>query len=363
MLAVASLLAVLAELTAPPTLRLCLVVLPMYEQHTLVHHITYHRLIGVDEFFVYVDDRPDRNKNRTLLSTLTTSIEHLPGVHIFYFTQTANDQLSALAECTKHGRKDRARAGYPPHLWIANLDADEYIAPANPVLTAMPSSPAVLFNLKAWLSQFPANAALVPRRNLINSGDLTGKILLKPPVDVLGPRFFEPRAYTRLSPQARACRVSATNRSSPGTMATVYSTAPRPKWIVRASSLDRMQYTPASIHGLPRDIFKFRDSTLLFSNGQRFPCNETTKDDWMHGYDGPIIFHVTKRSVAECMMKAMNQGKGVAATVDLNAGTQHAAHRGRKAIKCAGEDRWVEEERIFNLLQHAGAVEAEVGKV
>lgn len=251
-----------------PRVRLCITALPVYEQHTILHHIAYHRMIGIDEIFVYLDDRPDRNENETLVSSLATALERVAGVSVYLFTKTQfqresignqfqgaprartrrvgwraqaamRSRAAAVWHCKEHGHEERAHQGYPRDLWVTNFDGDEYLAPATPLLFEQPSAPAKPFDVKAWLKDLPLDAVWLPRRSLVNGGDLTGELLQHAPTALLGDRFFEPRVYTRLDNSKSSVRNTCLGKA-------------KPKWIGRVAPMDLAQTVSASIRTPPR---------------------------------------------------------------------------------------------------------------
>lgn len=374
--------------------RLCMTVLPQYEYHTIVHHIAYHRLIGFDEFFIYIDDRPDRIANKTILDDLARTLKRIPDVWVFLFTQTRErnnlyiaNQFAAVTHCKAFGRVARARDGYPRDLWVTNFDGDEYLAPAKPLLYQEPSAPAPIFDLKAWLAQLPVDGVFLPRREITNGGDLTGEVLQDPPTAILGDRFFEPRAYMRLLNSTvhvdSVCRSYIKHKVRPGNRqltrhrpwgrlpgAAVILTSshpslppspPRffshPKWLGRAAPMDLANTSSSSIHSMAKHLYNLGTN---YSNSMEKPCADYSSGgrDWLENYDGPVLFHYVTRSVSECLEKERNQAKGLAAPIDLRRTPTKQSHRAGHANVCF-VNQWRTYPRVFNLAQWAGLVEQE----
>lgn len=61
-------LLLLAARAGGTTVRLCMTVLEEYERHTLLHHIVYHRMVGIDEIFVRRARKMTRRQARACCS-------------------------------------------------------------------------------------------------------------------------------------------------------------------------------------------------------------------------------------------------------------------------------------------------------
>lgn len=99
--------------------------MPKYEQHTSYHNMAYHQPIGMDEIFEYMDDRPDRKANRTLVDLIYRTLKQISGVGPYLWSKPAvqvaeaeyspriDRQRVAGAHCQAQGGEHRARLRYP----------------------------------------------------------------------------------------------------------------------------------------------------------------------------------------------------------------------------------------------------------
>lgn len=62
------------EFITEKSMRIACVSMVKNEEELILHNITYHRFIGVTDFFIFLDNSSDDTKNK---------IEHIPHVHIF----------------------------------------------------------------------------------------------------------------------------------------------------------------------------------------------------------------------------------------------------------------------------------------
>lgn len=242
--------------------------------------------------------------------------------------------------CQLYGRDLRERQGYPEDLWITHFDADEYFA-MGPITRVRPQQREVDVDIKMWLEGLPASVdgLIMPRLAVINGGELTGQPLDSAPTDILGSRYFEPRAYTTLKMTKSMCFG---------------------KWIARMRVFDVANTTNDHVHVLPQDIFQDAPCTNML---QTDLCSKYTLSGpkppfptWLREYSSPQLYHFVSRSKEECARKAANHAQGRSATRPTMRAT-NPGHRGLPSSTLCDIDGWERKPRSYNLWQYADAVE------
>lgn len=123
--------------------------------------------------------------------------------------------------------------------------------------------------------------------------------------------------------------------------------------------MDLADTTSAAIHDMADHLY---NSGALLSNGKERACEERGSAEWLETYDGPILFHFETRSVSECLEKASNQAKGIAAPIDRDKNPDKQSHRKRWTDSMCHVNLWPQFPRVFNVHQFSDAVDAEVAR-
>jgi len=99
------------------------------EDDALVEWIEFHRMVGVSHIFIYhADDHDDRNRWRSLLwPYVSAGVVTVEAVEFSFLGQQANRQAASLQACLAKRAADFD--------WIAFIDMDEFLVPANPAQT------------------------------------------------------------------------------------------------------------------------------------------------------------------------------------------------------------------------------------
>lgn len=184
-----------------PKVGLCTMMTLEYEEHTLLHWVAYHHLLGFDAIWIYMDDRTGglAGSQRRALHRIVLQLP--PEVTLRYVSMTpgVTRQPESVEHCLRAARAD----GFD---WIAHWDGDEYPVLGPPV-TANEQLQASPFDVKKWLANaslpLPSQQAeseyfnfldvvLIPR---ITLGNVRTKSKLlghrEPPVGEFGEKYFE----------------------------------------------------------------------------------------------------------------------------------------------------------------------------
>lgn len=345
-------------LLVPPVgalhIRLCMTVLHQYEKHTLLHHIMFHKLVGVDSFHVYLDDRPRRVVDPQAQDRFAELLFLVPGVRVFRFSETnysTSGQETAGLETQRHALKHCMRFTNGEIAlgrqvdWITHFDGDEYLALGPPFSSRPSMKRAVDLNLKDFLRRIPAKtpAFIMPRLQIQNGPEMTGQLVMQPPTQQLGPLFFEPRAYTTMkTPGFHMCLG---------------------KWFVRGTVTD---VVPHSVHvpgldGMNAPCSNLRRTPYCnrveLAEGEKFE-QSFDRPLWLNNYTSLHLLHYEARSLKECEEKAGNHRLGISATRRPNSTVP--SHRGRDTSRACSTEGWDTKMRTYQLWQYGDAVDRAV---
>lgn len=338
--------------------RLCMLVVPQHETHTILHHLTFHKLMGVDDTFIYVDDH---GMDPNTLAQFTSLVTTVPGVRVHPFSKstfevdgkslTITNEPTALYHCQRDGHEDRSKAGFPRDQWIMQFDADEYIAPG-PAIHHRPLQRPMDFPLKAWLDALPQaqDGVLVPRRDVVGGSEVAGPIQ-RPPTDIFGSHFFEGRVYTSL-------------KNSTDHLMTACDFGKNAKWIARMAPADIAGLRSGSSRGLRSDVFP-KEAVLYSNRRSKPPCPLMAlgKRDWLVDYTSIILFHFSRRSVEECTTKIQSRvADHLASGFDADVNAEGAQGQVADSSDCSSDD-WRKYPTVWNIWQYADAVDEKVCKL
>lgn len=111
-----------------PKVGLCTMMTLEYEEHTLLHWVAYHHLLGFDAIWIYMDDRTGglAGSQRRALHRIVLQLP--PEVTLRYVSMTpgVTRQPESVEHCLRAARAD----GFD---WIAHWDGDEYPVLGPPV--------------------------------------------------------------------------------------------------------------------------------------------------------------------------------------------------------------------------------------
>lgn len=129
-----------------PKVGLCTMMTLAYEEHTLLHWVAYHNLLGFDAIWIYVDDRAGGLVGAQRYALHQIALQLPPEVTLRYVSMTpgVTRQPESVQHCLRSARAD----GFD---WIAHWDGDEYPVLGPPV-TANAQLQASPFDVKKWLS-------------------------------------------------------------------------------------------------------------------------------------------------------------------------------------------------------------------